>query len=327
MKDIELWSKAQDGYKQINPNYFSVDLNKSYIFGFSGNGNFKKETTTGLIGFIGRAVGMKNDDLTGSQKDFEVLAVKYDKDEDGVGKLSPRQHRQFANNILTPFFVDESFRRYELEQAIENANKITFFSYCSGAVEIGKIVNELKNNLIIAGYESDEVSKIFNNIWHVSYAPQILNCNKAVEAINYGLRTFRFMGLSDKLFADSYKNMLGKDLDGVEARKATLFNGVEVFFSKLLNTASKINPNVDDHKLSTLMKGFNWDNPDYKDVEDGCGVIKTAPVRNVVSDMLGYVTAVGMTRSITGREYSNSEIVGKFNAIKSDYNDEDLKVR
>ena len=324
MASINLWTMTGDQFGTIDPNKFCVEPKVNYLFGFSGNGNHKEETTTGFIGFGNKVVGLKNDGLVGSQKDFKVIAVQYDKDEDGVGRLSPSQHRLYAISILMPFFTDENFKRFSINEALSNANRITFSSYCAGSIEIGKIINELKGMMSYAKYSEKEIDQILGNIWHISYAPQILKSNKNSVYMNTGLKTVRFMGLSDALFGEEYKKLLGKEINGIEIRRAD--DVVEVFFSRLLNTANPNTTKINDHWLSTLMKNSNWENVTLN--EKGKWIVdeNVAPVRKAISDMLGFVTAKAMARGINNKNCSVDSMVDCCNAIKNDYSEEKLKV-
>ena len=283
-------------------NFFRIT--KPTIICFGGNRAANAMSANGLCKIVEGLIGLKEYSGNGegaTLKDVDLVGVSYGTNQnarirDG-GKQRPfcdfseQEEKLLIDNLFLPLFVDNNGKRFTLIKACRNISKLTFFTYCYGSVQLYDLMNKLKSKLLLAGYTSEEIEKIYNNTRQISYAPFSAGRNVPTISIRSLYDTTgNFYGkyaVEHREFLNGvglYYNEEGRQ-GSLNYRKADK-ESVDIYSSKLINeTPDGINehsPNIIERSdaLWRLIDNFRSGNA------------------NAVSQLTAYALADSVSRSL-----------------------------
>ena len=214
-ENLDIVARNVDGSYKIINSFDGLDFNKAVCLCFGGNATTKASIASKLIRVVENGIGLKNDSgCVGSCDDVDVLSVVYPVN--GFfesGELSKAQRFEIASNFFLNRVIDDNGKRLGFDEACRNMSRVTLFSHCHGAFEVEKIVDIFHELMLTKGYSPNEATKLLQNVWHISYAPDYPNIFTDKEK---KIKTISFCSLKDGLLGDYYKEMYGKRLNGID---------------------------------------------------------------------------------------------------------------
>lgn len=265
--EVEIGRRNDDklfSWEKLNLNNYIVD--KPTVFCLSGNATITTKEANGLCKQAEIYLDLIKHDKDEDIKDrVDIVGIKYAKTAPGseVGRLTPDFVEKFNNKVLVPLFKDENGKKLDLNTAMKNMSKITFFSYCVGAREINDIMETLNFKLGKLGYTDSEIKLIDNAGKHVSFAP--------FDISRSYLPTIRFVSTQDRMVGEDVQDALTAqgvhNFDGVmitrdepqqiygKHAEFVRCGAVNVFSSKLLNS---FEDRGDEHFISIVNRDKDW---------------------------------------------------------------------
>lgn len=291
-------------WQKLNLDRYVVD--KPTVFCLSGNGTITSKDANGLCKhaevYLDLIKENKDDDI---KDKVDIIGFKYAKTSPGseIGKLTPEFVEKFNNRVLVPLFKDKSGKRLDLNTAMKNMSKITFFSYCVGAREINDIMETLNFKLGKLGYSDSEIILINNAGKHISFAPY--------DTSRSYLPTVRFVSTEDRMVGSDVHEILKdqglSDFEGIMVSKDqpkeiygkhaeyVKCGGVNVISSKLLNAFEE---RGDEHFINIINRDEDWNVRPFKR-----GIRKlSSDNADCVSQMMAWALCRGVENSLENEE-------------------------
>ena len=88
----------------------------------------------------------------------------------GNNNLSDNEIQLFVESVLLSRCCDKEGKRLLIDECCRRISQVTFFTYCYGAQALNKIMQTLDKNLLIKGFEREEIEKIKSAMSHISFA-------------------------------------------------------------------------------------------------------------------------------------------------------------
>ena len=170
---------------------------------------------------------------------------------DDTGFIEETVIDDIINNILLPLCVNENNEKLPVKTACKKLSRVTFFTWCHGAMEVYKILSKLLKKCSELDYELCDIVKMFSSIMHITYAP-ITKANLSP--------TISIDSLSDYNnihYSEQYPDINGVEImyeypDEVVKR---FFDNIHIFSSKLTNTSEK---DINEHSVEFLDRDEEW---------------------------------------------------------------------
>lgn len=266
--------KAEFGKRVNNSalfNWEGLDLDtyritKPTVLCFSGNATITNKDANALCRLVEDSLELlKSDDVDDIKDVLDIVGFKYAKHgTTASGGLTREFVNKFVDEVLVSLFKDENGQRLDLNSALKNMSKLSFFSYCAGSLEVSSIMKDLNSRLERLGYSPSEINLIDNAGKHVSFAP--------FDNIQNYLPTVRVISVRDGTVGQDVWGVLNKngmkDLDGIALTKdepehfygrvnmKAKCGGINIISSKFLNA---IENHTNEHYINILDRDKNWD--------------------------------------------------------------------
>lgn len=255
--------------KKINPDTYKMNGHTVIVFG--GNMTYDVDSAArqgaladNLLSLLYK--GNKNKGDNGVRDDIHILSFAYGiVDEDDLrGSFNKTTNRAIASKLLMQKCVDESGEILSVDEACRGLSQVTFFTFCHGAIEVNKIIDEFKKCLIKNRYSEEDIDKIISSLGQVTYAPEH-GCYSAIPTIRFDSKFDFSMGNYRRLLLE--KEGVMHKYKGIELRyfpkgefwgreNKEMAETVNVFSQKLLNA---FRTPIDEHSIGYLKRDFNWD--------------------------------------------------------------------
>lgn len=277
-----------------NDHWEVLDLNKykisekPIIFCLGGNATFNDVEANGTCKLVERMMSVKLAQENPEQvyESVELLGVVYeDRDYYGeqIGAIQPNDLEEISSKLFYPLCSDENGKALPLDDICRNFSKVTFFSFCHGALETfkfcRKISQHLKYNL---DFKEDDINKVMNAMLHVSYSPithasytPMVSALSAMDEIN-----------GDRLRDYNFNNKR-ITIEKIEPRVLSDKHEPElaIYVDKLTKK-----PKHNDHFIDVLSRDENWN------------AIEDSVTSDTISKMLGYSLARAAANGIVNNE-------------------------
>ena len=304
----------------------------SVLLVFGGNGVITKQRATRICGTAERFVGLKLGTENSSFSDVDVLGFYYDANprQPTIGEFSKEQRETIAENVFVKLCYDNEGRLLTVEKVMKKFSKINVLSHCWGALEISHISVAAERKMRTLGYKESEIRQIFNQVFHLSYAPYTDHSSFPMLRIN------SFIDSEFRHIKGEYSEAYKKDLKGVDIQydEVGYFRGkvapmlkvpiLSIYSSQLINTEdnSKVQELTDEHGREILERGNDWlQGYQSKDAKNANLVSKLASIS------LAEAMAISIRNNLTDElipKMDLKELNEMLQTFISDYTEEEL---
>lgn len=307
------------------------------VFCLSGNTATSTRDANGLCRFVEYSLDLLKSNKVNDIKDkVDIVGFKYAKHSSSskIGDLTPEFVEEFNNKVLVPLFKDKNGQKLDLNSAMRNMSKISFFSYCVGAREVNDIMQNFNSKLEELGYSLTEISLINNAGKHVSFAP--------FDNVRNYLPTVRIISTQDEIIGQDVEGYLKdkemEDFEGVLISKDNagyiyghktqnaMCGGINIISSKLLNAFENAG---NEHFINIIDRDEDWNLKPFQ--RDGDSLLSDNA--DCVSQMLSWSLSRAVDNSFEN-EKSNvyipnnfeTELYAELESIKDSFGKERLGI-
>ena len=246
----------------------NINNDGAMVLCFGGNGVINAKKATRFCGTIERLCGLKNESDISSYNHIDLISFYYDinPEQPTIGQFNNEQRELIADKIFIKRCYDNFGNLKTEEELIKSFVKINIASHCWGALEASYIGGIVERKMLKLGFSKETVSKAFNQIFHLTYAPYTdHSCFPCLRISSFVDSKFRHISA---MYTEAYKTKL----NGVDIRydKPGYFRDGEfpmlkvpvlsVYSSQLINTQENTNLRElkDEHGIETLERDYSW---------------------------------------------------------------------
>lgn len=261
---------------------------KPIIFCLGGNATYNDMEANGTCKLVERMMSAKLAHQSPEQvyESVELLGVVYEDRNcfgNQIGAIQPGDIDEISSKLFYPLCSDEKGNALPVDDICRNFSKVTFFSFCHGALETfkfcRKINQHLKNDL---GFSKEDATKVMESMLHVSYSPMthasltpMISALSSMDRVN-GAELYDYDFTNKRIAIEEIKP---RELsDKFESELA-------IYVDRLTTK-----PMHDDHFVSVLSRDENWN------------AIEDHVTSDTVSKMLGYSLARSAANGIVNNE-------------------------
>lgn len=338
-KDVVELGKRKSGeensWQKLNLDTYAIE--GPIVFCLGGNASTSTRDANGLCRFVEYSLDLlKSNNVNDIKDKVDIVGFKYAKlsPSSEIGDLTPEFVEEFNNKVLIPLFKDENGKKLDLNSAMKNMSKISFFSYCAGAREVNDIMQIFNSKLEKLGYSSTEIRFINNAGKHVSFAP--------FDNVRNYLPTVRIISTQDEIIGQDVEGYLkDKGIEGFEGlliskddagyiygqtTQNAMCGGINIISSKLLNAFENAG---NEHFINIIDRDENWNLKPFQ--RDGDSLLSDNA--DCVSQMLSWSLSRAIDNSFEN-EKSNvyipnnfgTELYSELESIKDSFGEERLGI-
>lgn len=305
-------------------------VTKPTVLVFGGNASLRPKDANYMCRVGQSLIGLKDPqhtNETGTTRDVDFVGIGYGNNETtGYGKnqkmsdtseLTEEEIAELANNIFTPFYLDDHMQIRPETDILRNFSQVTFFAHCHGAREVTALIQKVRENMQSIGINSTTVNAAIGQLYAVTYAPRRMIPCPGLQVIPEKDNTIK-TGPSHAPIAQEFLERRSISRYQLQGEGTVAFKENADVISLVVSSMSQA---TDEHSINFIERDDDWQmiEPDLvygKEVSTAMGVALAYAIAGSIRNMQEFTprpnadTMLGHIQSILGTSQNQTFMQG-----------------
>lgn len=248
---------SEHHWKELSAKNFRIS--KPIVFCFGGNTAISKKEANGLCKIaqdLTGACGRTTISEIGTTEDVDFVGVSYGRirEDKTTGLLLPEEREEIFENIFKPLYCDEKGEFLPMEEMQRNFNKVTFFAFCHGALEVARLIERVYDDMVERGMDAVSINKAMDEMTAVAYSP-VQKCGCPTLQV-FSMKDETFFGGPGRLCGAVTGQFMEEQFDKPKGEGTVAFKEDDYTIS--VCTSALTNSIANEHGVGVVDRDKNW---------------------------------------------------------------------